>query len=169
MVYNLAVRLTKDRDEARDLAQDAFVRILRGAASFRGESSVKTWIFRIVLNVHRNRLRWWRRRLRHRTVSMDHPVRGDDADRAEPIAARIADQAPGPDRRVAAARAGRRLEEALAALPEDQRCALLLRECEGMSYEEIARATGTREGTVKSRIARARQALREALPDLTGS
>jgi RNA polymerase sigma-70 factor (ECF subfamily) len=166
LVFNLAVRLTGDREEARDLAQDALIRILRGVRTFRGDASMTTWIYRIVINCHRNRLRWWRRRGRGATLSLDAPADPAGHDPGMTLGATVPDPAAGPDRRAEAARAGERLQRALMALPRDQRAAIVLREIEGLSYQEIAGALGVREGTVKSRIARAREALRAALSDL---
>ena len=163
-VYNLAVRLTGDREEARDLAQDVFIRILKGAASFRGEASERTWICQIVINCHRNRSRWWRRLKRGKTMSLDQPVTtryGQDSGMT--LASTLADPSPGADRIAESAQTRRRLEAAIRRLPEDQRAALLMREVEEMSYAEIATALGVREGTVKSRLARARDALRRVI------
>jgi len=166
LVYNLAVRLTGDREEARDLSQDAMIRILKGVGSFRGDASMKTWIIRVVINCHRNRMRWWRRRRPAATLSLDAPVDPSGRDAGTTLGATVADTSPGPDRRADAVRAGQRLQRALMELPRDQRAAIVLREIEGLSYQEIALALGVREGTVKSRIARAREALRAALSDL---
>lgn len=164
-VYNLSVRLTGSREEARDLAQDAFVRILKGAASFRGDATAKTWICQVVINCHRNRGRWWRRLKRRHTVSLDQPAGSTDDD-PEPAGSKVADPAPGADRVAEAREAERRLSAELARLPREQRAALVLREIEGLSYAEIAAALGVAEGTVKSRIGRARETLRRALADL---
>jgi len=166
LVYNLAVRLTGDREEARDLSQDAMIRILKGVGSFRGDASMKTWIIRVVINCHRNRMRWWRRRRPAAILSLDAPADPSGRDTGMTLGATVADPSPGPDRRAEAARAGQRLQRALMELPRDQRAAIVLREIEGLSYQEIALTLGVREGTVKSRIARAREALRAALSDL---
>jgi RNA polymerase sigma-70 factor (ECF subfamily) len=168
LVYSLAVRLTRDRDEARDLAQDAFLKILKGAPGFRGEASPKTWICQVVINCHRNQTRFWRRLKRGRTVSIEDPLPRGARQEAGPmrLEEKLEDGAPGAERRVLSAEASRRLGEEMARLPAEQRAALVLREIEQMSYEEIAAALRVRAGTVKSRIARAREALRVALADL---
>lgn len=171
-VYNLAVRLTGDREEARDLAQDVFIRILKGAASFRGEASERTWVCQVVINCHRNRSRWWRRLKRGKTMSLDQPVTTRSGqDSGMTLASTLADPSPGADRIAESAQTRRCLETAICRLPADQRAALLMREVEEMSYAEIARALGVREGTVKSRLARARDALRQVLagPATSGS
>jgi RNA polymerase sigma-70 factor (ECF subfamily) len=160
VVYNLAARLTGDHEEGRDLAQDAFIRILRGASTFRGEASVKTWICQVVINTHRNRRRWWRRLKRGRTVSLDAPLSSGQEGGPSTLGETLADPAPSPERQIRGRETARRLQRELMRLPSEMRAALLLREVEGMSYGEIAAALGVREGTVKSRLARAREALR---------
>lgn len=162
-VYNVAARLTRDREEARDLAQDSFVMIMRGAGTFRGEVPPAAWIGRVVLNCHRNRLRWWRRLRRGRPLSLDGPA-GADPDGA-PLIDSIPDAGPDPEALAAGAETRERIAAALARLPHDHRAILVLREIEGLSYPEIAFALGVAEGTVKSRLARARLALRTAMND----
>jgi len=164
LVFNFALRLTGDREEARDLAQDAFVRILQGASTFRGEASPRTWVCQVVINCHRNRARWWRRLKRGRAVSLDERLPGAE-DESLTVGSTLADPGPGADRVTEARQARERLEQEMQRLPRDQRTALILREVEGMSYAEIAQAMGVREGTVKSRLARARETLRLALSD----
>jgi RNA polymerase sigma-70 factor (ECF subfamily) len=167
LVYHLSVRLTGDRDAARDLSQEAFLKILKGAPRFRGESSPRTWICQVVINCHRNQSRLWRRLKRSRTVSLDQPVAsGAGREDGPALADTLADDSPGVERLALSAEAARRLEAEMGRLPADQRAALVLREIEQMSYEEIAAALQVRTGTVKSRIARAREALRVALADL---
>lgn len=166
LVFNLSLRLTRDREEAADLTQDVFVRLLKSAGTFRGEASPRTWICRIVINCHRNRLRWWRRLKRGKALSLEEPGPGQSSDRSAPLGETLADPAAGPERLALSAEVRARIERELAGLPEEQRIALLLRETESMSYAEIASIAGVAEGTVKSRIARAREALRERLGDI---
>ncbi|HET6371760.1 MAG TPA: sigma-70 family RNA polymerase sigma factor [Candidatus Polarisedimenticolia bacterium] len=168
LVYNLAVRLTGDREEARDLAQESFMRIFKGAESFRGEASLRTWICRIVINCHRNRSRWWRRRRKGQTFSLDEPLHAAETvgDGAASIGSMLADDGPSPERVALGREARRRVEQELGRLPADQRAAIVLREIEGLSYSEIAIALGVREGTIKSRLSRARDTLRAALADM---
>jgi RNA polymerase sigma-70 factor (ECF subfamily) len=159
MVYQLALHLLGDHQEALDLSQDVFLRVFRTIHTFRGQSSLRTWIYRIVVNQARNRQRWWRRRRRDDQVSLDEHLRahGDVIAGADTAA---------PDRILRQKELGERLRRALAALPFEQRSAVVLREIEGLSYEEIAYSLGVRVGTVKSRLARAREALRAELKDL---
>ena len=156
MVFQLACNLLGDRDEALDLSQDVFLRVFRTIHQFRGQSQLRTWIYRIVVNQARNRQRWWRRRYRSYQVSLDQHLEqhGDD------LAGR--DQA-APDRMFAQKELAGRLASALERLPFDQRTAIVLREVDGLSYDEIAFSLGVTLGTVKSRLTRARQALRSVL------
>jgi len=168
LVFNLSVRLTGDREQARDLAQDAFLRILKGAGSYRGDASLRTWIFQVVLNCHRNNARWWSRPKRGRTVSLDEPLTSARAEEEEApsLGSTLPDASPGPDRLFEGREARSRVETELMRLPWQQRATMILREVEGLSYKEIAVALRVREGTVRSRLARARETLRLALADL---
>jgi RNA polymerase sigma-70 factor (ECF subfamily) len=155
MVFNLALHLLGDRDEALDLSQEVFLRVFRTLAGFRGQSALRTWIYRIVVNQARNRLRWWRRRHRSEQVSLDEHLRqfGDFPSTME----------AAPDRQLARKETAARIWMALDRLPFDQRTALVLREIDGLRYDEIAFSLGVAVGTVKSRLTRARQALRAEL------
>ena len=155
MVLQLAINLLGDRDEALDLSQDVFLRVFRTIHRFRGQSALRTWIYRIAVNQARNRHRFWRRRHRADQVSLDAHVaaHGDCLSGVD----------LGPEGRLAQKELAARLRHALAALPFDQRTAIVLREIDGLSYEEIAYSLGVTVGTVKSRLTRARQALRAEL------
>ncbi len=156
MVYALALHLLGDRDEALDLSQEVFLRVFRTLHAFRGQSALKTWIYRIVVNQARNRQRFWRRRHRSEQVSLDQhvvehgdlPQPGDDT---------------SPHRAFARKELASRLWSALDRLPFDQRTVVVLREIDGLSYDEIAFSLGVAVGTVKSRLTRGRQTLRQAL------
>jgi RNA polymerase sigma-70 factor (ECF subfamily) len=152
MVIQLAINLLGDREEALDLSQDVFLRVFRTISRFRGHSSLRTWIYRIAVNQARNRHRFWRRRHRADQVSLDAHVaaHGDF----------LSGHEAGPDRVLAQKELAERLQHALDHLPFDQRTAIVLREVDGLSYEEIAYSLGVAVGTVKSRLTRARQALR---------
>ena len=155
MVVQLAVNLLDDRDEALDVSQEVFLRVFRTLSRFHGRSSLRTWIYRIVINQVRNRQRWYRRRHRADLVSLDDHVKhcGELEATHEPL----------PDRLLASKEAAARLWEAMERLPFDQRTALVLREIDGLRYDEIAFTLDVAVGTVKSRLTRARQALREQL------
>ena len=159
MVYQLALHLLGDRDEALDLSQEVFFSVFRTIHNFRGQSALKTWIYRIVINQARNRQRWWRRRHKADQVSLDQHVaaHGDLRQPGDHTA---------PDRAYARKQLAERLWAALDHLPFDQRTVIVLREIDGLSYEEIAYSLGVAIGTVKSRLTRARQTLRDELREV---
>src|SRR5947207_1182552 len=152
MVVQLAMNLLGDRDEALDLSQEVFLRVFRTIHRFRGQSALRTWIYRIAVNQARNKHRFWRRRHRADQVSLDEHVaaHGEFLSGGEST----------PDRILAQKELAQQLQTALDRLPFDQRIAIVLREVDGLSYEEIAFSLGVAVGTVKSRLTRARQALR---------
>ena len=155
MVFTLALNLLRDRDEALDLSQEVFLRVFRTLSSFRGQSALRTWIYRIVINQARNRQRWWRRRHRSSQVSLDeHLQQCGELESSGTVL---------PDRALASKETAEKIWRALDRLPFDQRTALVLREIDGLRYEEIAFSLGVAVGTVKSRLTRARQALRAEL------
>jgi len=158
MVYQLSLNLLGDHNEALDLSQEVFLRVFRTIHGFRGQSALRTWIYRIVVNQARNRQRWWRRRHKSQQVSLDEHLRdhGDFPGRNDN---------ESPDRLLGRKELADRIRTALDALPFDQRTALVLREIDGLSYEEIGFSLGVAVGTVKSRLARAREALRGQLRD----
>ncbi len=166
LVYALCYRVLNDSEDARDAAQETFLKIYRHFSHFRAEASLKTWICRIALNQARSSERWWRRRFRKETISLDTPpswqrsLGGED------------EKAPGeylpsagasPETETLARERGHLLEQALTGLKKDFRIAVVLRDIEGLAYEEIAYVTGVNVGTVKSRIARGREMLREVI------
>jgi RNA polymerase sigma-70 factor (ECF subfamily) len=156
MVYHLALHLLGDRQEALDLSQEVFLRVFRMLPQFRGQSTLKTWIYRIVVTQASNRQRWWRRRRRGQQVALEEHVaaHGELRDsRRENL----------PDRALQRVETAGRVWSALNALPFDQRVAVVLREIDGLSYDEIAGSMGIAVGTVKSRLARARLTLRTSL------
>jgi RNA polymerase sigma-70 factor, ECF subfamily len=157
MVYQLSFHLLGNRDEALDLSQDVFMRVFRTLPQFRGHSQLRTWIYRIVVNQARNRQRWWRRRHRASQVSLDQHLETHAEPSGNP---RVA-----PDNVLAQKRLASQLRRALDALPFDQRSVIVLREIDGLSYDEIAFSLGVTLGTVKSRLTRARRALRDVLQE----
>lgn len=158
LVHQLAVHLLGDYDEALDLSQEVFLRVFRTIHAFRSESTLRTWIYRIVVNQARNRQRWWQRRHRDAQVPLDtHCHRNGDPVDARAIAS--------PDTVLSRKELAARVGQALKRLPFEQRSAIVLREMEGLSYAEIAYSLGVHVGTVKSRLARARTALRTELRD----
>jgi len=163
MVYNLAARLLGDAEEARDLSQDVFLLVYRTLGRFEGRSSLKTWIYRIVVNQARNRQRWWRRRRRERSCPIEDMTPADHA-----RAAAGHPDADAPFERLARGERARQLQRAMLKLSFDHRAILLLREVEGLECDEIAAALKIPQGTVKSRLARARESLRQAMTAMNG-
>jgi RNA polymerase sigma-70 factor (ECF subfamily) len=158
MVFNLAARLLGDREEARDLAQDVFLQVYRMLGRFEGRSSLRTWIYRITVNLCRNRQRSWMRRRRARACRLEELT---PAEEARLGTGRAQVETPFDElRRLERARV---VQEALLALSFDHRAILTLREVEGLSCEAIGTTLGLPEGTVKSRLARARDRLRAVL------
>jgi RNA polymerase sigma-70 factor (ECF subfamily) len=155
-VFSLAVHLLGDREEALDLSQDVFLNVFRQLGRFRGQSALRTWIYRIVINQARNRQRWWRRRHRSEQVSLDEHLE-HHGDLPAPAGQ------GAPDRALGRKELASHLRAALDRLPFEQRTAVVLREIDGLSYEEIAYSLGVAVGTIKSRLTRARDALRYQL------
>jgi RNA polymerase sigma-70 factor (ECF subfamily) len=160
-IYGLLYRLTENGEEARDLTQETFLRAFQSIVHFRGESDLRTWIYRIAINQARNRWRWWRRRRRDVTVSLD----ATDANGGRPtlVATLKCDTAQSPEQNTLAHEREQVLHKALSGLRRVYREAVVLRDIEGLTYEEIATALDISVGTVKSRLARGRQELRRKL------
>ncbi len=161
-VYGLVYRIINDSADAADTTQDVFLKVFRGMKNFHGESSLKTWIYRIALHEAANHKRWW---FRHK--ARETSIEQDEAERAVPsesaIESALADRADSPFENVAHREVTRRVEEELRNLAEPYRTTLILRDLEDMSYEEIAEVLEISLGTVKSRLTRGREALRQRL------
>ena len=156
MVYHLALHLLGDPEEALDRSQEVFLNVFRTIGRFRGQSALRTWIYRIVINQARNRQRWWRRRHRSEQVSLEERM---EANGELPAASDL----DAPDRMLGRKELAARIWGALTDLPFEQRTAVVLREIDGLSYDEIAFSLGVAVGTVKSRLTRARESLRAQL------
>ena len=151
MVWRVCWHYTGDREAASDCGQDAMVRIWRGLESYRGDCAFESWVYRIAANCCMD---WLRKKKRDRSVSIE-PMKEQGFDPA--------DTSPGTEEQVVAADERRSLRESIALLPEDQREALVLTQLERVPYEEAARMLGVSEGTVKSRVNRAKTRLKEIL------
>jgi RNA polymerase sigma-70 factor (ECF subfamily) len=160
LVYALALRVLGDAEDARDATQETFLKVYRHFARFRGEASLKTWICRIAINQARSTERWWRRRRRSETTSLDAVTDPDEAQQFVPRALLTSGDAT-PEAETLMRERERQIEAALTQLKRDFRIAVILRDIEGLAYDEIAYVTGVSIGTVKSRIARGRDMLRE--------
>jgi len=161
-VYSLCFRILGDAEEARDASQETFLKVYRGLGSFRGESGLKTWIYRIAINQAMNQQRWWRRRHRDETVSLD--LNRGDSDLT--IESSLRGTGASPEQMAISNERERRIMKALGEIKKEYRVALILREIEDLSYEEIAETLGISIGTVKSRIARGREELRRRVKGL---
>lgn len=148
-VYNLCLRMLGNAPAAEDATQDAFLSAFRGIGKFRG-GSFRAWLFRIAANACRDQLRLLRRRP---ATSLD----------SLPLELEFEQRAPSPEDHALRQELGEEIKRALAVLPPDQRLAVILRDIEGLDYEEIAQATASSLGTVKSRLSRGRARLRDHL------
>lgn len=158
-MYAVTLRMCGSREDAQDCMQEALLRIYRAMDSFRGQSSFGTWVYRITMNTCLDELR--RRKVRQST-SLDAMLETGWAP---------ADEGETPEHHSLRGEQRRAIEKAIAALPEDMRAAVVLRDVQGFSYDEIARVLEANVGTIKSRISRGREKLREALmtePELFG-
>jgi len=158
-IYALLFRLTQDAEEALDLTQETFLSALKAIEKFRGDADLKTWIYRIALNQARNRWRWWRRRRRDVTVSLDAQGSREE----QPLSARLRDGGSDPEQEALMREREMALRRALRSLGRLYREVVILRDVEGLSYEEVAAALEISIGTVKSRLSRGRHELRRKL------
>ncbi len=150
-VFNVALQMTGNREDAQDMAQEAFLKAYSSLSSFRGDSKFSSWLYRIVSNVC---LDYKRKQIRRPSSSLT--VEDDDG---ETLQLAIADESQSPERLLEQKLTREAVRRGLQELPEEQRHILLLREIQGLSYEEIGEAMDLEAGTVKSRIFRARKKL----------
>ncbi len=159
MVFNLAARMLGETEEARDVSQEVFLQVYKTVGRFEGRSSLKTWIYRIVVNQCHNRRRWWRRRARERSRPIEELTAAEEARLSEADGG----SSPSPFERLRRAEKAARVQEALMSLSFAHRAVLMLRDAEGLTCEAVAETLALPVGTVKSRLARAREALRTRL------
>jgi RNA polymerase sigma-70 factor, ECF subfamily len=161
-VYSLVYRIVNDPADAADTTQEVFLKVFRGMKHFHGESSLKTWIYRIALHEASNRRRWWFRH-KAREASIE-PVESDARlDNANGYENSLVDERDSPFDNVAHEEVRAHVEKELCKVSEPFRTTLILRDLEEMSYEEIAEIMQVSLGTVKSRLTRGRQALKRRL------
>ena len=153
LVWRVCWHYTGNREAAEDCGQEAMIRIWRNLANYRGECALESWVYRIAANCCMD---WLRKKKRDRSVSVE-PLREQGFDPA--------DTSPGTAEQVVAKDERQRLREAISLLPDEQREALILTQLEKVPYEEAARALGVSEGTVKSRVNRAKTRLKELLSE----
>ncbi len=161
-LYALLMRLMENPEEAADLTQETFMSALKSIEKFRGDADIKTWLFRIAINKSRNRHRWWKRRKRDETISMDASYGKSDT----PLSETFESGTGNPEKETLRRERQNILINALNNLPDIFREAVILCDIEGFSYEEIAETLDINPGTVKSRISRGREELRKNLKDI---
>jgi RNA polymerase sigma-70 factor (ECF subfamily) len=165
LVFHLAYRVLGDREEALDVCQEVFITVYRKLSRFRGDSSLKTWIYRIAVNRAANRCRWWNRLRRRGTISLEeHLGREGRGGLLESLET----GETSPEESLLKREERDQLERSLAKLPVKQRVALVLRDIEGLPYEQISVLLEISPGTVKSRIARGREELKRRLNGALG-
>ena len=153
LIWRVCWHYTGNREAAEDCGQEAMIRVWRNLADYRGECALESWVYRIAANCCMD---WLRKKKRDKSVSME-PMREQGFDPADP--------SPGTEEQVVAKDERQRLREAIAQLPDDQREALILTQLEKIPYEEVAQSLGISEGTVKSRVNRAKARLKEILSE----
>ena len=143
--------LLRDADEAEDVTQEVFVKAFYRISSYKGDAAFFTWLYRVAVNTATDWRKKWKRR---KGLSLEDSPTGPDG---------IRDEGPRPERLAEGRELGERLADAIARLPENYRAILVLREYEGLSYEEMGRVLGLPKGTVESRLFRARERLKSML------
>jgi RNA polymerase sigma-70 factor (ECF subfamily) len=165
-IFSLLARTVQDREMAADLTQEVFVKVFRGVGSFHGESSLRTWIYRIALREASNQRRWW---MRHKQAEIPIEQEIGESESGQPVRLKetLVDPAESPFDLAMHEENRLRVEEALSRVPEPFRTTLILRDIEGFVYEEVAEMQGVNLGTVKSRLVRGRAALKAILTERT--
>ena len=160
-IYSLVYRILTDPSDAADTTQEVFLKVFRGMKHFNGQSSLKTWIYRIAVHEASNRRRWWfRHKARETSIEpLESPAQGTGFIMSEALI----DERESPFDSAAHEEVRARVEEELRKVPEPYRSTVILRDLEEMSYEEIAEVLDISLGTVKSRLTRGREALRRRL------
>ena len=163
-LYSLIFRSLMDPADAADIVQEVFIKVFRNIRSFHEDSSLRTWLYRIALREASNQRRWWSRHKRQE-ITMESPLRADydDDDSDLSLGATLADTNGSPFDYASQHESRERIEDALRQIPEAFRNVVVLREIEGFAYEEISEILSINIGTVKSRLARGRAALRQVL------
>lgn len=158
-VYNLTFRMIGNREEAEDLSQEVFITVFKSIDSFRGDSKFSTWLYRVTANHCKNRIKYLARRHDRGKAEYDEGVAREAVDGQLSAPS----PSPRPDKHLEGMQLERLMQDAIATLDEDHRLVILLRDVEELSYEEICTITGLPDGTVKSRLHRARLALRKKI------
>jgi RNA polymerase sigma-70 factor (ECF subfamily) len=156
-IYHVAYRMLGDSADASDVVQEIFLKVFRNIGGFKAEAALKTWIFKIAFSEILNRLRWWKRRYRYATVSLDEKPNG------KPASDIAVHTGPTPEEVLQCKERETAIQQALGKLSHEHRSIIVLRDIEGFSYNEISDVLGISIGTVKSRLARARADLKKSL------
>jgi RNA polymerase sigma-70 factor (ECF subfamily) len=162
-VFNMVFRMVGNREEAEDLSQDVFVTVFQSIDTFRGDSKLSTWLYRVTVNHCKNRLKYLRRRKKHLGRPLDEVAEAELARGSGSAQTTYHAHIPRPDEEASGRQMEVLLQREIAALEEEHRVLVVLRDIQGLSYQEIAEITGLNIGTIKSRLHRARLALKEAL------
>ena len=161
-IYSLVYRIVTDPADASDTTQEVFLKVFRGMKHFHGQSSLKTWIYRIAVHEASNRRRWWFRH-KSREMSMETPQQENEQGSSQAAKDSFVDDGESPFDNMVHEEVRARVEEQLRRVPEPYRTTLILRDLEEMSYEDIGEITQVSLGTVKSRLTRGREALKQRL------
>lgn len=161
-IYSLLARTVHDRADAADLTQEVFVKVFRGVGRFHGESSLRTWIYRIALHEASNQRRWW---MRHKQQEVPIEQEIGEAGGSMKLKETLVDPGESPFEIALHEENRARVEAALSQVPEPFRTTLILRDIEGFVYEEVAEIQGVNLGTVKSRLVRGRALLKAILEE----
>ena len=161
-LFNLVYRFLGDYQEADECAQEIFIKVFKSINTFRFESTFSTWLYRIAVNTCKNWLKSSRYRWKKKTAPIENPKGSKDGN---PFS-EIANGAPGPMTELEKKERWMRIQRAINSLPEEQNTVVVLRDIQGLSYQEISDITGLNLGTVKSKLARARLALRDKLKNM---
>lgn len=164
-MFNIALRMTGSYEDAGEVVQDAFVSAYRGLKNFQGRSKFSTWLTAITVNHSKNRLQQMKARHAHEPLSLDDPVRTEDGS----IAVDPPSKGPSVLDRLEARDEQKKVQECISALEPEFREVIILRDMQDFSYEEIGSLLKVREGTVKSRLFRAREAVKDCLKRAFGT
>ncbi len=162
-IYGLCYRFLGDREEAEDVAQDVFLTVFRAIGSYRGEGRFFTWLYRIASNNCKNRIKYLKGRHHGRRLELDNSPQAQMPSREGGATHSLQSQVPGPEAAVAGNRLQRAIQEEIANLEPDHRLLIVLRDIQGLTYQDIMKVTGLQAGTLKSRLHRARVALKQRM------
>lgn len=162
-IFGLTYRMLGDRQEAEDLAQEVFITVHRAIGSYRGEGRFYTWLYRIATNTCKNRIKYLKGRNFHRSVPVEETPEAQDDDASPGAGVRLQGHIAGPEAMAVGTRLEAAIQRELAELEPEHRLLIVLRDIQGLSYQEILKITGLQEGTLKSRLHRARLALKDRL------